>query len=94
MRNRQKMLFHLHVGRYYSEQVRSILSFTIIFLTFAFVTEGRRYGKTVIIAKNLRTGKLEEENEDDDSEDDDESESESQSDDSMEGHPPKKQKIS
>lgn len=56
-------------------------------------SEGRRYGKTVIFAKNTQESSDDEEGNDSDSEDDEE-ESNSDDDSMDKGHPPKKQKFS
>lgn len=66
------------------EQSKSAISH--VCRTILLKAEGRRYGKTVIISKNIP----QEETESDENTDDDDS----SSDDSMtEGHPPKKPKI-
>lgn len=56
-------------------------------------SEGRRYGKTVIFAKNTQESSGDEEENDSES-DDDEEESNSDDDSMDEGHPAKKQKLS
>lgn len=71
------------------ESENCLLTVTWICIVFFFFAEGRRYGKTVIFAKNTQESSGDE---DVDSESDGD---DSNSDESMdEGHPSKKQKLS
>lgn len=57
------------------------------------IADGRRYGKTVIIGKNIKCAQTDEDDTDDEDEDDNEDLEGFQSDDSMKGNPTKKAKI-